>query len=459
MTKVLLINPPWTIKRRNLWAKIGGVLPPLSLGYLAAAVRQQGVEVKILDMNALHVPVERVAEHLRDARYDWIGLTATTNLAHNARRIAAKARQEQPQAKIVFGGVHPTVLPEEVLSWPEADFVVRGEGEITFAELVTGTAPEKIRGLSYRRDRELVHNPAREVLPDLDALPFPAYDLLPVGRYVPALGGYKRLPAISVITSRGCSGQCSYCNNFYGRRVRKRSAGNVIEELKLLKDRYGIKEIYFFDDSFTEFPSQVQALCERMAAERLDLTWSCFARFNLVNPELLRAMKAAGCHHASYGIESGDPELLRGIRKPTDLDRVREVMALTRAAGIDILLGFMLGLPGETPATMERTMRFALELDPDMVLFDITTPFPGTELFAWAKSQGRLKTENWSDYDLYTPVMRLPTVTEEEIMRFYRRVHRRFYLRPGYLGRRLLKIRSYQDLKQDLTAFLAMAGL
>ncbi len=457
--KVLLINPPWTIKRGNIWAKIGGVLPPLSLGYLAAVVRDLGADVKILDLHALQIPADRAGEHLRQDRYDWIGITATTTLVHNARLIAALARREQPQAKIVFGGVHPTVVPEEVLSWPEVDYVVRGEGEVTFTELVAGRPVEGIAGLSFRRDRQFVHNPPRELLPDLDALPFPAYDLLPVGRYVPALGGYKRLPAISVITSRGCSGQCSYCNNFYGRKVRKRSADNVIAELKLLKERYGIREIYFFDDSFTEFPSKVQALCERMVAERLELTWSCFARFNLVNPELLRAMKAAGCHHASYGIESGDPQLLEAVHKPSSLDRIRQVMAMTRAAGIDILLGFMLGLPGETAATMERTMQFALELDPDMVLFDITTPFPGTELFAWAKRQGLLKSENWSDYDLYTPLMRLPTVSEAEIMRFYSQAHRRFYLRPRYLARRLLKIRSYQDLRQDLIAFLSILGL
>jgi len=457
--KVLLINPPWTIKRRNLWAKIGGVLPPLSLGYLAAVVRQEGVDVRILDLNAPQTSVERVTDHLRDGRYDWVGITATTNLVHNARRVAAHVRREQPQAKIVLGGVHPTVLPEEVLSWPEVDYVVRGEGEITFTELVSGRPVEKIPGLSFKSGGELIHNPPRQLVSDLDALPFPAYDLLPVGRYIPALGGYKRLPAISVVTSRGCSGQCSYCNNFHGRRVRKRSAGNVIEELKLLKERFGIKEIYFFDDSFTEFPGKVKALCEQMVTERLDLTWSCFARFNLVNPELLRAMRAAGCHHASYGIESGDAQLLQGVRKPTDFDQVRQVIAWTHQAGIETLLGFMLGLPGETPETMERTMQFALELDPDMVLFDITTPFPGTELFAWAKRAGILKTENWSDYDLYTPVMRLPTVSEEEILRFYSQAHRRFYLRPRYLTRRFLKIRSYQDFKQDLIAFLTILGL
>jgi radical SAM superfamily enzyme YgiQ (UPF0313 family) len=456
---ILLINPPWRIKRENIWAKIGGVLPPLGLGYLASVIREQGMDVEILDMNALSIPVEDLPRHLSGKRYEWIGITATTNLVHNALRVAELARAHLPEVKVIMGGVHPTVLPEEVLSVPSVDYVVRGEGEITIAEILKGTPPENIAGLSFRSDGEMIHNPDRELNPDLDSLPFPAYDLLPVGKYVPALGGYKRLPAISVITSRGCSGSCSYCNRFLGKRVRKRSSENIIEELKLLIDRFHIKEIYFFDDSFTEFPSKVRELCEKMIEEKLDLTWSCFARFQFVNEDMLRAMREAGCMHISYGIESADPEILKAVNKPTDLDKVRDVVALTRKAGIETLIGFMLGLPGETKETMEKTIQLAIELDPDMVLFDITTPFPGTEMFNWAREKGYLKTGNWSEYDLYTVVMDLPTVTEAEIREFYSRAHRRFYLRPGYLMRRSFRIRSYLDLKQNLIAFMTILGL
>ncbi len=456
---VLLINPPWRIKRQNIWAKIGGVLPPLSLGYLASILREQGMQVEILEMNALSIPVSDLPNCLSGKKYQWVGITATTNLVHNAYRIAESVRNQLPQAKIIMGGVHPTVLPEEIFGVPAVDYVVRGEGERTTAELVSGVSPERIAGLSFRAEGQVVHNPDREHIHDLDSLPFPSYDLLPIGRYIPALGGYKRLPAISVITSRGCSGSCSYCNNFFGHRVRKRSSENIIAELKLLIDRYKIKEIYFFDDSFTEFPSKVKDLCEKMIEERLDLTWSCFARIQMVNEDLLRVMRDAGCRHVSYGIESADTEILRGVNKPTNLEKVREVVAITRKVGVETLLGFMLGLPGETRDTMEKTMNFALSLNPDMVLFDITTPFPGTELFNWARSKGYLKTENWSDYDLYTMVMDLPTVTEDEIREFYSKAHRRFYLRPSYLMRRFFKTRSYLDFKQNMIAFLTILGI
>lgn len=456
---VLLINPPWKIKKDNLWARIGGVLPPLSLGYIASVLRNDGHHVELLDMNALSIPVEDLQKHVSGKKYDWIGITATTNLISNAYRIADSARVMFPEAKIVMGGVHPTVLPEEVLSHNSVDYVVRGEGEITAQELFSEKAVESIPGLSYKSDGEFLHNPDREPILDLDSLSFPSYDLLPVGKYIPALGGYKRLPAISVITSRGCSGSCSFCNNFFGRKVRKRSSENIIAELKLLIDQYKIKEIYFFDDSFTEFPSKVKNLCERMIEERLDLTWSCFARFQLVNEELLRLMRQAGCRHISYGIESADPDILKNINKPTNLEKVRDMISLTHKAGIETLLGFMLGLPGETKESMEKTMQFALSLDPDMVLFDITTPFPGTQMFKWAREKGYLKTEDWSEYDLYTIIMNLPTVTEQEIRDFYSRAHRRFYLRPRYLTRRFFKIRSYLDFKQNLIAFMTMLGI
>ncbi len=454
--KILLINPPWSIKPTNIWAKIGGVLPPLSLGYLASVLRGEGASVSILDMNALSIPLEKVRGQIESEDYDWIGITCTTNLAGNAYRIAAIAREARPEAKIIMGGVHPTVLPDEVMSDPNVDLVVRGEGERTVLELLQGKPLKDIQGISYRENDEVVHNPDRPFIANLDELPFPAYDLLPVREYVPALGGYKRLPAISVITSRGCSGSCIYCNNYYGHKVRKRSPDSIIEEIKLLIERYGIKEIYFFDDSFTEKEELVIELCRKMVEHKLDITWSCFARINLVSETMLRAMKQAGCHHVSYGIESGNEQILRSIKKPMKLDKIREVIAMTHRVGIETLLGFMFGLPGETEQTMQQTMRFAIELAPDMVIYDITTPFPGTELYKWAKEQGYLKTENWSDYDLYTPVMELPTVSEDQIMRYHSIAHRRFYLRASYLGRRLIKTRSYLDLKQNVIAFIAM---
>jgi len=454
--KVLLLNPPWHNKPKSLWRGIGGVMPPLGLGYLAAMLLKEKIPVEILDLNAYEKPPEALADFLKDHSYDWIGITATTNLVPSARKLAQAAKSRLPHAKILMGGVHPTLLPEEILDWPEVDFVLRGEGEHGIVELIKGNPVQAVKGLSWKNQGQIIHNPEREMIPDLDQIPFPAWHLLPVKKYVPPLGGYRNLPAVSLITSRGCSGACTYCNNFFGQRVRKRSAENVVAELKMLVKEYGIREIYFYDDSFTEFPTKVIELCKKMVAEKLNLSWSCFARVNIVNEDLLRAMKEAGCHHISYGVESGNPELLDRISKKVNLEKIRDTVALTKKVGIDILLGFMLGLPGETKETMEQSLKFGLELDPDMIIFDITTPFPGTALYDWADGNGCLKTKEWDEYDLYTMVMNLPTVSEQEVREFYSRAYRVFYFRLGYLLKRFFKMRTWLDFKQNLAAFLLM---
>jgi radical SAM superfamily enzyme YgiQ (UPF0313 family) len=412
--------------------------------------------VEILDINAHQKQPDALADFLKYNKYDWIGITATTNLMPAARKLVQAARSQLPSARIVMGGVHPTILPEEILAWPEVDYVLRGEGEFSIGELVSGKDLGSIKGLSFKQDGQIIHNAPRDLIPDLDQIPFPAWRLLPIKNYVPALGGYKKLPAVSLITSRGCSGSCTYCNNFFGQRVRKRSAENVIAELKMLVTDYGIREIYFYDDSFTEFPSKVIDLCKKMVAEKLGLSWSCFARVNIVNEDLLRAMKEAGCHHISYGIESGSPDLLDCIDKKVSLEKIEQTIALTKKVGIDLLLGFMLGLPGETRETMEQSVRFGLKLDPDMIIFDIATPFPGTKLYEWADQHGYLKTKKWDEYDLYTMVMNLPTVSEQEVRDLYSRAYREFYFRANYLLKRLLKVRTWLDLKQNFQAFMIM---
>jgi len=459
MMKVLLINPPWRIKPKSLWSEISGVFPPLGLGYIASLLRANRISVEILDLNALQKPPETLWDFLKDRSYQWIGITATTNLIPSAKKLAQIAKASIPTAKIIMGGIHPSTLPEEILSWQEVDFVVRGEGELTALELIQGKAEETIKGLSYKKDGNIIHNPDREFIPNLDTLAFPAWDLLPIKNYMPTLGGYKKLPAVSLITSRGCSGACSYCNNFFGRKVRKRSPENVVQELEMLVKDYGIKEIYFYDDSFTEQPSKVIELCKQMVKANLNLSWSCFAQINIINQDLLRAMKQAGCHHIAYGIESGNQEILARINKKVQKEKIQEIIALTKKEKIDLLLGFMLGLPGETKETLQETLNFALELDPDLAIFNITTPFPGTELFRWAEKNGYLKIKTWEDYDLYTVVMNLPSITEQEILNFYAKAHRNFYLRPKYLLRRFFKVRSWLDFKQNLQAFLIIVRM
>lgn len=457
---VLLINPPWVVRNgKNLWRSVASVMPPLGLAWLAAVLERDGHRVQILDAHADRLFVDQVPGWVREhGPFELAGITATTPLIDNALEIARLLKAGWPQARIVLGGVHPTVLPEEVLSDPAVDLVVRGEGENTLREIAAEKRPEEIAGISYRRDGVVVHNAQRELIRDLDSLPFPAYHLLPMEKYRPAAGAAKRTPATSVLATRGCPGRCTFCYRLFGPRLRCRSGRHVAEEVKLLQDRYGIKEICFYDDTFTAVRREVKAFCRAAEELKLDLTWSCFSRIDTFDEEVFRRMKHSGCHQVMFGVETCNRRILENINKRTDPEKVEGVIRAAQKIGIEVRAAFMLGNPGETEATMEENIRFAIRLNPDLAIFNVTTPFPGTEMFRWAEENDCLLTRNWRDYDLSTPVLNLPTVPAETVARFYRQAHRRFYLRPRMIWKRLKRMRSPQQWFSALRGLRMLAG-
>lgn len=446
MMEVLLLNPSWLSKDGNIWKKISGLMPPLGLAYVASYLEKHGIKVKIIDVHAEEEGLEALLSSA-GINPQFIGITATTMTFNSALLAAAACRKKFPSAKITLGGVHPTILPEDALKSEAVDYVIRGEGEKYFYELVSGTDLGKVKGLSYKKDGTYIHNPEGPVVENMDELPPPSYHLLPVEKYRPTTGSYKRLPAISVMTTRGCPGKCTYClGSYLGGRVRMHSIKYIIDVIKTLQKDYGIKEINFYDDTFTAFKMKVREFCRALIAEKIDLTWVCFARIDFIDEETLKLMNQAGCHQVMYGIESGNEQILKNINKMTRLDKAKEVIDMTKKAGIECRAAFMFGNPGETEATMKQTMDFAKYLDPDIALYNIATPYPGTEMYRWAKEQGILITEDWEKYDLSTAVMNLPTVKPEIIEAYYRKAHKDFYGRPKFLLKRLLKIRSFGDL-------------
>ncbi len=451
---ILLINPPWITKDGNIWHGVKSTSPPLGLLYIAAYAEERGCSVYVMDVNAeqLHfADIERfVAEH----RPEWIGLTAVTAQIINTHHIAEIIKRVSPNSKVVVGGVHATAMPDEVLRDGHIDYVIRAEGEIPFFELVSGHPPQSIGGLSYRGKNLLQpirHNPLAEPITDLDSLPTPAYHLIRFQLYKPAVGAYRRLPSINMTMTRGCPGKCTFCNSAET-ALRTRSADHVVDEIQKLQARYGIREISFYDDTLTIFKPQVSRMCDLIVERGIDLTWSCFARTDCVSPPLLKKMRAAGCHQILFGIESADPEILQNIRKPIDIEQTRKAVRMVQEAGIAVRAAFMFGNPGETVESMRRTIDFALDLDPDIALFNITTPYPGTQMFDWARKNGYLRTLDWNDYDLANSVLELPTVSSAEINRMYKLAYREFFFRPSYLLRRLLKMRSWADIKCNARA-------
>ncbi len=451
---ILLINPPWATKNGNVWLGVKGTSPPLGLLYLAAYVEDRGRHVHVMDANAECLGLEDIARFVSLHHPAWVGLTAVTAQISTAHRIARIVKGASDQSKVVVGGVHATALPDEVLVDPNIDYVIRGEGEESFFALLDKRPLESIGGLSYRHDNKLAsiaHNAIGEPVQDLDSLPPPAYHLIKFDLYKPAVGAYRRLPAINMTMTRGCPGKCIFCNSAET-ALRTRSAEHIVDEIQKLQSTYGVREVSFYDDTFTVYRQNVARMCSLIIERNIDLTWSCFARTDCVSPRLLGLMKRAGCHQILFGIESADPEILATIRKPINIEQTRKAVKMVQEAGIAVRAAFMFGNPGETVASMRRTIDFAKDLAPDIAVFNITTPYPGTQLFTWARRNGYLRTFDWSEYDLANTVMELPTVSVEEINRMYKVAYREFFLRPGYLLRRLARIGSLEDIRMNLRA-------
>lgn len=463
--QVLLINPPWQRKEQDVRKKlkVESCLPSLGLGYIAAMLEKNGIFVSILDATAEGIELSNLGNCLKNFKNhpDFIGITATTTEINIALEVARVCKEVLAKSKIVLGGVHPTVMPEETLANENVDFVIRGEGEHSFIELVRGDNQENILGLSYKVNGRQVHNPARERIKDLDSLPFPAFHLMPMKKYHPPLGLYKRLPAVNIITARGCPNRCTYCatHTIWGDKMYYRSVENIIEEIKYLVTEFCIKEISISDDTFTISKERVMQFCDKLLSKDIDLTWSCNSRVEKIDEEALRLMKKSGCHHICYGIESADEGILKNINKNISLNKARELIKLTKKAGITCRASFMFGNPGETSETMKKTLDFAISTNPDFAVFNVTTPYPGTPMYKWAKDNGYLMDENWETYHGSKVHMQLPTIAPEKVEKFQQFAFKKFYFRLRYILSRIIKIRTIRNIKIYIQALRSVIKL
>ena len=276
------------------------------------------------------------------------------------------------------------------------DLVVRGDGEETFLEICQGETPiEKMAGISYRTGNQIIHNPARAVETNLSKYPMPAYHLAPMDKYYPAIGAYKRLPAINMLMTRGCPGKCTFCNSAKT-VLRTREASQVVEEIKFLRDNYGIREIQFYDDTFTVMKKNVMEFCKLMEKAKLNISWAAFVRADCFSEKMARAMKKAGCHQILIGVESGDENVLKLLGKPIDRERTKKAINIARKAGLTTRAAFIFGNRDETLESMQKTLDFSMELDPDICQYSVCTPYPGTQLYQWVKGNGYLVSEECS---------------------------------------------------------------
>lgn len=392
--------------------------PPLGLSYAAAACEAAGARVRIFDFIVSRYSPEKLARMLKDFEPDLVGAGCVTMNYHEARRIIGDVRKIRPQAVTMMGGPHVSFDIEGTFrSCPELDIIVVGEGEATLMELVPAvfdrSAWRNVKGIAFRDKEDTVFTGPRDLIHDLDGLPMPARHLLPVSRYL-ALG-YP----VSIITSRGCPNRCIFClgRRMVGFKGRFREPALVVDEIEHLLSM-GFTRINVADDLFTASRERVASLCEEIMRRGVNFGWSAFARVNTVDPETLRIMREAGCDCISFGIESGNPEMLKRIRKGITLDQARQAVAWCRQADILPHASFMVGLPGETRQTLEDTHRFATELG-IAYGYHFFAPFPGTTVREELDSYDiEILTDDWSRYDANSPVVRTSGLSPEEMIDF-----------------------------------------
>lgn len=427
---------------------------PLGISYIAGMLVKEGHEVDLID-GSFHTH-EEIMDRVRNFHPSYIGISSTTFGWKGAVRIAGDVKKFHPQIHVSVGGPYPIAKKEEIFNEPGSEYIDSmcfTEGEYVTLEILEriqlGRDLSGVKGTIFRDDGgNIIVNEKRKPIENLDDLPFPARDLLgDLNKYVSPPGTYKRLPMTTLLTSRGCSNLCIYCFQIYrDRHIRYRSAENVVAEIEECINKYGIKEIKFIDDQFTGNYERVEKICSLIKEKKLDITWYASAIASSVDKALLQKMKDAGCWAVLFGAETGVQKNLDMIQKNITLDQVRNAVRWAKEVGIKPYTPFMFGIPGETYEDGLKTIEFACELDSNYVDFNALTPFPGTTIYNEHEKYGEISKDT-SEYTFQHASFVPYTMTREEIVKLRQLAFKRFYSRPKYIMRKLLEVRSMNDIK------------
>ncbi|MBT4824924.1 radical SAM protein [Candidatus Woesearchaeota archaeon] len=459
--KTLFINPPFTSYGRGIKG-YGGQSMPINLAYLASFLIENGyTNTNILDAEVLNLSYKEVILHIKKANPDIIGFTSPTPAFQQVVDISQVIKKHFPNIKIIIGGVHPSAMPFSTMDEGCFDYICYGEGEITMLELVKALEKDnpnlsKIDGLIFKKGKKTIQNKPRKLIENLDILPFPARNLLPLKLYYPSPAkSVSEKNGTSIITSRGCPFNCTYCvaKVVWTRRVRFRSAKNVVDEMEECVKRYNLGEFNLHDELFTASEKRVIEICKEILKRKLDVSWVCMARVDTIHSErMLRYMKKAGCGKIVFGFESGSQKVLDLMNKGTTIEQAIKAVRKVKKVNIKSAGSFMLGNIGETRKTMRQTIDFAKKLNTDTTVFFQTSPYPGTQIYYTALKEGYLgKDLKWRDFALLSknqPALNLPNLPPHVVKKWVRKAYREFYFRPGYLLNQLSCIRSIRDINR-----------
>lgn len=436
---------------------------PLGIMMIAAVARERHPDVAILDMKVEDWSVARCADELERLKPDVVGLSAMTYEAGCMHELAREVKRRMPDTLVVCGGPHPSVADEDVMRDPAVDFVVRGEGELVFLDLLDGIVAGRrdwsdCSGLNWRDDAgRAIRNPDRPPPQDLSQLPFPAWDLIDHAKYhrVPRGGViYAHKEFATMFSSRACPWRCTYCHNSYGKTFRERTAEHVLAEIDLLVKQHGVKELVFMDDIFNFRPERAKKIARGLIERdyKLALTFPNGFRGDILDEELVVLLKRAGMYRCMVAVESASPRIQKVMKKNLKIDKVRHIVDFIADQGIMVHGAFMLGFPTETEEEMQATIDWAASSSFHTAAFFRVIPFKGTELFTQVEHAGYTLPTDWSAYEPYETDINLSTVAEPRIFKLRKQAYRRFYWNPA----RIFRIFKLIPNKTNMLPFLTL---
>ncbi|MBU0651111.1 B12-binding domain-containing radical SAM protein [bacterium] len=450
--KILLINP----SQKESYGKLTPPdYPPLGLAYIASVLEKENHNVEILDFDADISTNEEFILKLKQ-NFDIIGITSTSPTFKNAEKICMLIK-ENSSSITLLGGIHATIAPDECLKSNNIDFLIRGEGEKTIAELIKAlknkTDINQVDGISYKKDGKIIHTKNRELISNLDEIPFPARHLFKHQKY--SYPDSLKTPVMPILTSRGCPHNCTYCctKQIFTRKMRFRSAVNVVNEIEHLIEKYKVKEIHIWDDNFTLNKNRVFEIRDELKRRNINLAFAFpnGLRVDQVDENILKALKDMGTYSLAFGVESGDQKILDLVKKGTTLEQIEKAYKLAKQIGLETWGFFMIGLPGETEETIKTTINFAKKINPDVAKFHILKPFPGTEAYSQLNEKGLIIETDHSKYGIHTkPVHRLETLSQDDLLHWSKTAYREFYLRPSKIINHIKRIKSWERFKLNL---------
>jgi radical SAM superfamily enzyme YgiQ (UPF0313 family) len=439
-----------------------GLNPPITLAYVAASILKSGHEVKLVDMDAENIDHHKLSEVVKQYDPDMVGLSVMLNNLIVCLELAELIKKINSDIKIIFGGIMVNLYPKSTISYESVDYGVIGEGEQTFPELLEYLEKKlplkKVRGLVFKNNNEIIVNDSRPPIEEMDEIAYPARELLDNSKYKSLIS--HKSPITILFTSRGCPYQCNFCSKpSFWNKWRFHSPKYVANEFEVCAD-LGIKEILVYDDIFTSNSQRVRKVCEEINKKQLDISWDIRTRIDLVHRDDLNVLKKSGCVRINYGVESGDPEILKILNKGYTIEKIKNAFKISKELGFETLGYFMIGSPNETKASIMKTFKLMKELDPDYIHLTHVVPYPKTKLFDMAVQRGLAMPDAWENlenlnYDTF-PMFTDGELTRKDIFNYVKKGYRTFYYRPSYIWKHIRKIRSFKELWRNVKAAFSL---